>query len=653
MRSWARGKPTSPASSRIGGRRRAPAGPRPAAVALGLAAGASGSILGLLALTSWWPPRLAWAVRAATPPDGGWFGGWSLDLRTAAELQGSALSAALWVAGGLALLALAAGVLHLGLSLLSDAAERQSEWALRAALGASERRLRRERAVQGLTMAATAAAIALPLGWAGRVALRRLAPPLLAFGTGAHAWGAPAGLPAALLLVAVLAAVVVVALPGAARREILRHPARRIGDLAGPRTGGGTGLSAGAGGTAGWLLAAAQVGAAVVVTVAALLLVRGAPAVAADARAYPDATDTLLLRVRLPAGPVSARVWTDVRRRLLALPGVSQASVSSPGALLGLGPVDRVAADCPWCSAGGLAAGLMFGLVRYEAVGPGFFDLLQGRRALDGTARSGRGDQAPPGPAPDSPAAGTALVDRAFRSRLFQGRDPEGRRLWLPDQTPKLEPGVPVAGTVEVPHPVGLGTGGAAVPTLYVSALDHPPSEADVAFRVEPGHDPRASGEAALRAVADAAPGSRATVLGTLSGLLDGRVRVVGWLAGLTTALALVCLLLAVHAVAATLAARVRARRAELGLRRALGARRLHIARLVAADAGKLVAMGAAAGAVVVAGLERALPLLVRGVTPLPAVSMLGLAVGLATLALGTASAAAWRATRPRPASVL
>ncbi|MDP2529719.1 MAG: FtsX-like permease family protein [Candidatus Palauibacterales bacterium] len=636
-------------SSRIGGRgSAATGGPRTAAAALGLAAGASGSVLGLLALASWWPPRLAWAVRAATPPDGGWFGGWSPDLRTAASLQGSALSAALGVAAGLALLALAAGFLHVCLSLLSDAVERQPEWALRAALGASERRLRRERLAEGLELAATAAAVAVPLGWAGRLALRRLAPPVISFVSGAHAPDAHAGLPAALFLAVVCAGVVLAALPGAARREILRHPARRIADLVGPRTGGGRGVSAGAGGAAGWLLAAAQVGAALIVTVAALILVRGAPAVAADARAYPDATDTLLLRVRLPEALASAEVWTDVRRRLLDLPGVEQAAVSSPGALLGLGPVDRVASDCPWCTGGGMFTGVMFGLARYEAVGPGYFDLLRGH----GTAAA-RGRRGAALPAPAGPERGTVTLDRAFTGRLFQGRDPAGRTVWLADRRAKLDPGLPVGATVDVPRPVGLGTGGAAVPTLFVSALDRPPSEADVALRVEPGIDPRGSGEAALRSVAEAAPGSRAEALGTLAGLLDGRVRVVGWLAGLTAALSLVCLLLAVRAVAATLNARVRARRAEIGLRRALGARRLHVARLVAADAGRLVAVGTAAGVLIATGVERGLPLLVRGVAPLSPATILGLALGLACLALGTAALAAWRVTGDEPARAL
>lgn len=659
MRSSTSGRPTSRASSRIQGPRAAtgsrgvPAGPRTAAVALGVAAGASGSILSLLAFSSWWPPRLAWAVHAAAPPDGGWFGGWSARLRTAASLQGSALSAALWVAAGLALLALAAGVLHVGLSLLSDAAKRQPEWALQAALGASERRLRRERTAEGLELAATAAAMAVLLGGTGRLLLRRLAAPVLSFTSGAHAAVAAEGLPGALLLLAVLVLVVLFALPGAARREVLRHPARLIDQLTGPRTGGGTGLSSGAGGKGGWLLATAQVGAAVVVTVAALLLVRGAPSVAADARAYPDATDTLLLRVRLPEGTASAQLWGDVRDRLLALPGVREAAVSSPGALLGLGPVDRVTADCPWCSAGGLAAGLTFGLVRFEAVGPGFFDFLRGPGAPDATSRSGRGSRSAPAFASDGPAAGTAVVDRAFRSRLFQGRDPAGRSLWLPDRTPMLEPGIPVAGVVDAPRAVGLGSGGAVVPTLYLSAIDHPPAVADVALRLDPGRDPLASGEAARRAIAAGAPRSGLRVLGTLASLLDRRVQVVRWLAGLTAALALLCLLLAVHAVATTLAARVRARTAELALRRAVGARRRHVIGMVAADAGRLVAAGTAAGSVLATGVERGLPLLVRGVTPLPAAGILALAAGLALLALGTATVAAWRATRVHPAALL
>jgi hypothetical protein len=74
---------------------------------------------------------------------------------------------------------------------------------------------------------------------------------------------------------------------------------------------------------------------------------------------------------------------------------------------------------------------------------------------------------------------------------------------------------------------------------------------------------------------------------------------------------------------------------------------------MVAADAGRLVAAGTAAGSVLATGVERGLPLLVRGVTPLPAAGILALAAGLALLALGTATVAAWRATRVHPAALL
>jgi hypothetical protein len=635
MPSWASGRRTSRASRLALVDPRA-GSPPAAAVAVGLAAGASCSLLGFLGVATWWPPRLIWAIRALAPPGGGWFSGWSSSARTVASLQGAALDTALWVAAGLALLVLAAGLLHLCLSLLTEAAARRSEWALRAALGATAGRLRRERALQGVALAGIAGSLGLVLGRTGRGALGRLIPPDLS--TGAARGSAAVGLPAALLLAAASLALVGIALVGGPRRDLLRDPARRLAGLVGPRTGGGSGIRGGAEGPAGWLLAAAQVGAAVVVAVAALLLARGAPRAAADAHAYPDAVDTLVLRVALPPGADRGRAWSAMRRRLLSLPGVAQAAVSSPGALLGLGPVDDVAADCPWCVFGGTPTPISFGRVRYLAVGPGFFDLL--------------GSESVPGAAAREPPAngrGTAFVDPVFAARLFQGGEPSGRSVWLADQRPLLEAGVRVAGTAAAPHPIGVGAGGRPVPTLYLSTLDHPPEVADVALRVGHGLDPRTLRGPALGNVSAAAPGSRTEVLGTLAELLDGRVATIRWLGRLTIGFAVLCGLLAFYSVTATLGDRIRAREAELALRRAVGARRRDIARLVTADAGRLVAAGTAAGCVVAASLDRGLPLLVRGVTPLPAGTVLAIAGSLACAAVGAAALSARRVTGRPP----
>lgn len=629
MRSWASARRTSRASSLPAGRARA------AAVALGLAGGAATSVLGFLAVARWWPPRLAWAIRPLSPPAADWLSSWSPDARSVAAIQTGALDASLAVAAGLALLLLCAGLLHLVLLLLAEGAEMEPEWALRAALGATNRRLRRERLARGIGLALVAGSIGLGLGAGGRALLRHLAPAALAFR------GAMGG--AALWTLAGSAAAVIAATRVLSpKRRLVRRPAGWLGELAGPRTGGsGSGIVTGPGGPLGWTLAAGQVAAAVIVGTAALLLVRGAPRAAGDASAYPYASDTLLFRVRLGAGSPRAAAWSAVRRNLLSIGGVRQAAVSSPGALLGLGPLDRVGADCPWCSSGEVYMLYTFGRARHVAVGPGFFDLAGWSVSPGGGAAAG------------APPPGHVVVDPVFRARLFQGRDPTGRQVWTGRQRAGWDPGAPVAGVVRAPPPTGLGAGGRPEAAIYFPALEHAPGVADVAIRAEPGVGMDLLRDTAAGRVAAAAPGSRVRVLGRLDRLLDERGAPIRWLAGITAGLALLCLLLASRSVADALSARVRARAAELGLRRAVGARRRDVLRLVLADAGRLVAAGTAAGVIFAASLDRGLPLLVGGVTPLPATALLGVAAVMAAVAFGAAIATGRSMVDFRPATRL
>ena len=126
--------------------------------------------------------------------------------------------------------------------------------------------------------------------------------------------------------------------------------------------------------------------------------------------------------------------------------------------------------------------------------------------------------------------------------------------------------------------------------------------------------------------------------------------RAIGWTAGTGGALAV---LLGGAALAGTLMAGVRERVPEIGLRRALGARKRDVAGLFVAEALALAGAAAIAGA---AGAETALRLL-GDRFPLPFhfgwwVRLLPLGMS-AALALACAAAPAWRAARMPPAEAL
>lgn len=623
------------------------------ALVLGLATGGSLSVLGWLRMTGWWPPRTTWTVRPAPVPNGDWLAGWSPTALSVSSLEGRALSLALWVAGGLALLLFVAAVLHVVLALLAEVAERDPESALLAAVGATGRQLRRESLRRAGFAAMAGAGLGLLLGLAGRALLRQTAPAGLVLGGSGSSGGE---IPAWVVLAAGCGAILAAAWRTAPDTDALRRPARRVGRLAGPSTGGGPrGLTHGAGGPAGWLLAAGQVGAAVAVTVAAMLLLRGVPWSPAllgggiegrgSAAARPArGADPLILRVWLPSGADRAATWRSVRSALLRLPGVEQAAVASPGAYLGLGTLDRVGALCPRC-----IARARFGLARYMAVGAGFFEVLGhpvdrgGRREPE--ALVGRPDSTEP------------VVDQAFVRHLFAGGNGVGLPVWLNGALPLWGKGVAVGGVTDLPPPVGLRPPPAGVPTellplpkIYLSAEHYPPAVADVAVRSEEGVDADEVRGPALRLIAAQAPGARIETLGRLSDLERSRLGIAAWLAQVATLIAVLCLLLALYAVIDTLRARVRARAAELNLRRAVGARRGDVRRLVLRDSLRLVSAGAAAGSILATGLDRGLPLLFPGLEPLPLWALAVIALGLVLLGTGAAVVVAWRVLRLQPA---
>lgn len=611
--------------------------PRPrllaAGLALGFAAGGAASVLGFLRVASWWPLRFGWTLHAAAPPPVAWLSP-SPGGRQPVDLAAAALDSALWVVAGLALAGLLAGLLHAALANLEESATTVPERALRAAVGATPRQLRRERLAEGTILSGLAVALGIVLGSGIHGMLVHSLPSGLILPATTGGPGRHLGVPAvAVLLMAGLILVAVRALAARGKR-LLRRPAPYLAGLAGPRTGGGNGVGSGAGGVDGWLLSAGQVAVAVVVAVAALLLLRASPVPESTAEEYPYATDTLVLRTELPPGGATSVTWERSRTALQRLPRVKVAAVASPGAFLGLGPEDRAVADCPWCTAGGMFSPLRVGRVRFVVVGRGYFRLLAGDRRSD------------------SSVPGGAWVDRRARHAMFQDGDPVGRTLWLPGAAPLRDPGVRIFGVVDAPGPIGLGVRRPIMPAAYLSLYEHPPRVADLAFRVAPPDDPVAEGKRAAQAIVAAAPGARVRVLGRLDRLLAARRAPLRWLAEVTTGLAVLCLILSAVSVIGTLRARVWARAAELGLRRAVGARRRDVVALVLGEARGLLGAGAAVGCVVATALDRGLPLLLSGVDPLPAWTLLAMAGGLGVFGL-LAAMAAVRETLGPPAGVM
>lgn len=587
------------------------------ALAPGLGLAISLPVATLLRIERLLPLEVHWALATVPVPDGGRHESWTDAARTAAQLQADGLGRALALLLGLALLCWLAA---LTVDVLGQArgvvAERRA-WALRSAVGATRRQLRRDILRQGAAVSLFACGGGLLVAALGCEAVARTLPLSLRLAdpTGAAMLGASPLVAA--LLGSTVGAVTLLPLVWLPRASELRRPAR---------------VHSGGSDTA-WLLAAGQVAAGLGIAVCATLLATAVPRIEESAGVYRHAPDTLVLRLHAPPALTRterAELWAGVRDTLVRRPGVRAVGVATPGAFVGLGTVDRGASECPGCRSGGLAAPLMFGTTRQIAIDAGFLEVL--------------GFSGP------SPAVGEVLIDAEFRRQFFQGTAPTGRRVWLRKAPALRTPGHRVSGVSDMPGPAGLGVG-RSIAGLYLPLAEHSPTIVDVAIRVDRLDDE--PGRSVSLPVVQPVPGTRVEALGRLDELLREQARPVAWLARGSIGIATAAFLFALLGLADAMIQRVRARRAEIGLRKAVGARRRDIVRLVLVDGVHLALAGGAVGAALGASANRGLPGLVVGLEPLSVSAIGGLFALLVLVGLAGSAAAAVHAARLDPAAAL
>ena len=379
-----------------------------------------------------------------------------------------------------------------------------------------------------------------------------------------------------------------------------------------------------------------QLGLSLTVLVVGSLLSRGA---AATSGAAGTGANGQVLEVTTADTPPEQRAaaYAAALADLSRDPTVAVASLGSRGLITGLGPIDVTETDCGQCrwSNGWLefhtffAAHFLVSADSFRALG---LPLLSGR-GFTSADRWG-------GPR-------VAVVSRTLERLHFQPSGALGRTLHLghdPDGN------YTVVGVVADRRPVGLG--GASVPleAVYLSVLQHPAPAVELLVRAaRPGGE--AAGSRALRG----ALGSRLAAVTRMSeaGLLAGEAAPLRWFARLVGATGWALLLMAVIGTFAVMWLWVTALLRELGVRRALGARRRDVLGFVLARAAVVAVAGVAFSAW--AGLM-AWDALTAAVAGLPAwdpraVAGYGALLVAATLA-GTLLPA-WRAARAAPARLL
>ena len=545
--------------------------------------------------------------RLALPPAGGADLGlvWSTLVRSPDDLRRAAVAGCSRLLAGTALGVLAVTWLS-SLSLASArASARAPEIVIRRAVGASRRQVLLAALIEGALTALGALAVGGAVGLAGaRLAL--------------GAWpgtAVPATFPAAVGGVAVVAGIIAGALLplGARRRRGLAVAEETPLVLAVP---------------------ALQLGLSLAVLVAGSQLAGGTPRAAAARSRAGD-----VYRISLQDIPPARRATAYARllRDLGAEAGVDVASLGSPGVTAGLGPVDVTLTDCGACTWGGLALPWHSVLAAYYLASADTF------RALDLPVVAGRG-------LTDADAWGTApvaVISRSLAERHFEAAGAVGRRILVGRGPDAL---ATVVGVVEDRRPAAFGGGLEPADAVYLSVLQHPAPAVELLVRGRPG----AAGPVLARVLRAGVGAGRARVgLHGAGGVLAAEAAPLQWFGAMVGAEGWAMLALAALGTFAVVWLWVASLGSELGLRRAIGARRRDVVGHVLARAAVVAAAGLAMGLWLGLMLSDALRAAIAGLPAWDPLAVLRFGALLVAAALAGAAVPAWRAARTPPARLV
>ncbi len=550
--------------------------------------------------------------------------GWAAQVTSLKDAAVGSSRTALWAVFGAVVLLLLLAVANLAGLTLAQMQNRERELAMRSALGASRGQLlggvMRE---TGLLAAAGAAAGGL-LAWTGVHAIAGLAPGTLPRMNALHfsVWGW-------LFAVAIsaLAAVGFGLLPAwAVTRGQLTAA---IGS--GGRTVGGQRRAQRA-------LVSAQLALTVLLLAAAGLLLRSYSNLQ-HVRAGFSTKDAFTFHVsaawnedRGPLGNMQMQLLSKLR----ALPGVVAAGYANflPASNATLQYAMQIEGLNGPSKDGSFAVG-------ERSVSPGYFAALQ----IPIVAGSGCPAQQA---FPDKPAGIKALVNRRFVDTYLHGQSPIGRNFRILAEGPNA-PWSQIVGVVGDVRENSLAV--APTPFLYdcVPAGGWPDPEYVVRTAAGPG----GTMQAIRRVVDQVAPGRAVFGLQRLNTVMAATLaqpRLDSFGLGLFAGFALLLAAVGLYSLISLL---VTARRRELAIRLALGARPEQAARLVLASTARLVAWGAGGGILLTWALSRLLAALLFGVQAMDGVSIGGAVVLVAAIALAATLVPALRAAQTDPASSL
>jgi predicted permease len=524
---------------------------------------------------------------------------------------------------GLVLMVACANVANL---MLARATARSREMAMRAAVGASRRRLVGQLLVESALLGLAGGGIGLLLAFAGVDALVRLAPPNLPRLDEIRVD------PAALLfnLAVSLGAAVLFGLWPALR-------ASRI-DLHGAlKRGGGRGVLGGGRGE--WVrgaLVAAEVALALVLTLGAGLLFRSFLALNAVDLGY-QTEGRLVLTASIPAkteaqhlqaGATFEHIFTALRE----LPGVTAAA-----GVMGL-PTSPYGSDGLYAVEGmhEFAESQFDRLPHagYRVTSPGYFEAM-GVPVLAGRDFNERDlYEAEP----------VAIVSATLARSVFKGQDPVGRRIKCGLDRLQWLRIVGVVGDMRNDNPAT-----APAPEIYMAYRQQPYHANDLHIVVRARGDVSAAARRTIQQIDPAIP----LKVSTMEQFHSDAVALPRFRTVLLIVFACLAAALAVAGVYGVMSYAAAQRQAELGVRAALGATRGDLVSILVGNGAKLAAIGLACGLAVALPAGRFIESMLFGVRPLDPLAIAGAMVLLGGAALLAALIPALRASRVDPLEAL
>jgi predicted permease len=329
---------------------------------------------------------------------------------------------------------------------------------------------------------------------------------------------------------------------------------------------------------------------------------------------------------------------SGLRSRLLAivreLPGVQSAAIASRGVMRGTGIKTTVA------RAGQRSPHGEFMNTSLNAVSPEYFDTM-GMWFLSG--RNFRADEPKTKPEP-------VVVNRAFVRHFFPGSEAIGEKFGLGSVEQAANARYQIIGVVSDAKYRSLRE--VIPPTMY--GLWGEADEADsVILHVRTRNRPEAMigpVENALRAIDPRLPFFE---IHTLAKEVDSTLWAERVLAWLSTAFAIAAAVLAAMGVYATLAYAIAQNRREIGIRVALGAPPVAVARLLSARPMMVAAVGVAAGAAAFYAVSPLFRNVLFGISATDPLAVIGGAALVLLIALVTTLIAVSGAMRVSPASIL